>query len=229
MPVRSKRYQALLSLLEPGRSYELSEAVEILKKGASAKFDETVELSVRLGIDPKKAEQAIRGTLSLPHGIGKERRVAVLAKGEQAMEARGAGADFVGDKDLIDRIAQGWTDFHVLIATPDMMKEVTRLGKILGPRGLMPSPKTGTVSPTVAPLVRQFKAGKLSFKNDTYGILHLPVGKVHFSSTQLEENIRSALRTIQRLKPPSAKGIFLLSAHLCTTMGPSIKLNLAKI
>jgi len=200
-----------------------------VKKSATAKFDETVELSVRLGIDPKKPEQAIRGTLSLPHGIGKEQRVAVLAKGEQAREAREAGADFVGDKDLIDRIQQGWTDFQVLIATPDMMKEVTRVGKILGPRGLMPSLKTGTVSPTVAPLVRQFKAGKLSFKNDTYGILHIPVGKAHFSTTQLEENIRFALQSIQRLKPPSARGSFLLSAHLCTTMGPSIKLNLAKI
>ncbi|MGH8103061.1 MAG: 50S ribosomal protein L1 [bacterium] len=229
MAKRSKRYQAAAKLIEPGRAYDLPEAVAVLYQMPKPKFDATINVVVRLGVDPKRAEQAIRGTLSLPHGVGKERKVLAFAKGEKAQEAQQAGADFVGEKELIEKVAGGWMDFDVAIATPDLMKEVSRLGKVLGPRGLMPSPKSGTVADDVGRAVAEFKKGKISFKNDAYGIVHVVAGKASFPKEKVQENLQAIFQTLHKMKPASAKGTYILSGYLNAAMTPSIKLNTAKL
>ncbi len=222
---RSKRYRELLQKIDRGKDYSLEEAVKLLKETASAKFDETVEVAVRLGVDPRHADQVVRGTVTLPHGTGKDVRVLVIAKGAKATEAEEAGADYVGFKDVIEKIQQGWLDFDVVIATPDVMSEVGKLGRILGPRGLMPNPKAGTVTMDVAKAVKEVKAGKIEFRVDRYGILHVAVGKASFDEDKLIENIKTFIETVMRLKPPAAKGQYLRSITVANTMGPGIRVD----
>ncbi len=222
---RSKRYRELLQKIDRGKDYSLEEAVKLLKETASAKFDETVEVAVRLGVDPRHADQVVRGTVTLPHGTGKDVRVLVIAKGAKATEAEEAGADYVGFKDVIEKIQQGWLDFDVVIATPDVMSEVGKLGRILGPRGLMPNPKAGTVTMDVAKAVKEVKAGKIEFRVDRYGILHVAVGKASFDEDKLIENIKAFIETVIRLKPPAAKGQYLRSITVANTMGPGIRVD----
>ena len=221
---RSRRYRQCASKVDPKKLYDLDEAITLLKSLDGAKFDETVELVLHLGIDPKKADQNIRGTISLPKGIGRTQRVVVFAEGAQAEEAKAAGADEVGGQDLIERIQGGWLDFDVAIATPAMMRQVGRLGRILGPKGLMPSPKSGTVTDDVAQAVREFKAGKIEYRADAGGNVHAPVGKKSFPPEDLKANIEAFIERIRQVKPPAAKGRYILGAALSTTMGPGIKL-----
>jgi len=228
MKTLTKRRKAFFSKVDQHKLYDLAEAVALVKATASAKFDETVDLAVRLNIDPKKADQIVRGTLSLPHGVGKQKRILVFAEGDKAREAEAAGADYVGGNDLIEKIAGGWLDFDLALATPDMMRHVGKLGRILGPRGLMPAPKSGTVTEDIAQAVKEFKVGKLSFKNDAQGNVHLPVGKVSFTEQALIENIEAALNAILRARPPAVKGQFILSVTISSTMGPGVHLNPAK-
>ncbi len=224
MKKRSKRYQRVAQLIEK-REYSVDEAVELVKKTASAKFDESVEIAVRLGVDPRKADQAVRGTVTLPHGLGKEVRVLVIAKGEKAEEAREAGADYVGYEEYIEKIQkEGWLDFDVVVATPDAMKDLGRLGRILGPRGLMPNPKSGTVTMNIKETVKEIKAGKIDFRVDKTGIIHTSVGKCSFEKDKLKDNIKTLIQTIISLKPASAKGVYLRSIHISSTMGPGIKM-----
>ncbi len=225
----AKRYAQALATLDPSRSYSLEEAVELVKKTATAKFDETVETSIRLGVNPKHADQMVRGAVILPHGIGKSVRVLVFAKGEKEKEAREAGADFVGAEDMVERIQGGWLDFDNAIATPDMMGQVGRLGKILGPRGLMPNPKVGTVTFDVARAVREVKAGKVEFKVDKAGIIHAPVGRASFPLNQLHENALALLEAVMKAKPASAKGHYLRGVTLSATMGPGIRVDAIRI
>ena len=199
--------------------------MKLLLETAHAKFDEGVDLAIRLGVDPKKSDQMVRGTVVLPHGTGKKVRVLVFAKGQKEKEASDAGADFVGGEDLIEKISKGWLDFDKAIATPDMMGLVSKLGKILGPRGLMPNPKVGTVTFDLEKAVKEIKAGKVEFKVEKAGIVHVPVGKVSFGPGQLLENARTLLEVILRVKPPTSKGIYLRSIALSTTMGPGIKID----
>lgn len=224
---RSKRYQAAAKLVDRTRVYPVDEAVKTIKQFPSAKLDETVELAVHLGVDPKKADQAIRGTISLPKGIGRTLRVIVFAEGEQAAKAKAAGALEAGGQELIDRVAGGWTDFDVAIATPALMRQVGRLGRVLGPKGLMPSPKSGTVTDDVEAAVREFRAGKLEFRTDAGGNIHAPVGKKSFSAEDLKANIEALLERIRQAKPASAKGRYILGASLSTTMGPSVRLDVS--
>jgi len=217
-----KRLATLEKTLDKTRLYGLEEAVALVKKCATAKFDETIELHVRLGIDPKQSDQQVRGTVSLPHGTGKTKRVAVIAKGEKVQEARSAGADLVGTEDLIDAISKGKLDFDVLVATPDVMKDVTKLGKVLGPKGLMPNPKSGTVTFDVAKTVEELKAGRIEYKADTYGILHVVVGKASFDAPKLAENVKAVLEAVLKAKPAASKGAYLRSITLSSTMGPGI-------
>jgi len=228
MPVRSKRYIQARKSVDRVRVYSVEESIELLKSFPPTKFDETVEMHMKLGIDPSKSDQQVRGTISLPHGTGKDVRVLVFAKGEQADVARQAGADFVGSDDLVQQIQGGWTDFDVAIATPDMMRDIGRLGKVLGPRGLMPSPKAGTVTTDVEDAVKGFKAGRIEVKNDKTGNLHLPVGKKSFESGKLRENFVSALNQITRMKPSGSKGRFVQRVFLTTTMGAGIKVDFVK-
>jgi large subunit ribosomal protein L1 len=221
----SKRTRKNLELVDRSKSYLLTEAVGLLKKAAPAKFNETVELHIRLGVDPKKADQQVRGTVSLPHGTGKTLRVAVLAKGEKIKEAEAAGADFAGDNDLIDKIAGGFLDFDVLVATPDIMRETGKLGKVLGPKGLMPNPKAGTVTLNVGQAVKEIKAGKIEYRVDDQGICHAGIGKIQFAENQINENAQTLIKTLVSVKPASAKGTYLISAHLSSSMGPGIKLD----
>jgi len=224
MKKRSKRYTNLSKLVN-GKEYSLDEAVQILKKTASAKFDESVEIAVRLGVDPRRAEQMVRGTVSLPHGLGKTVRVLVITKGEKAEQAKNAGADYVGYEEYIEKIQKGnWIDFDVLVATPDAMKDLGKLGKVLGPRGLMPNPKSGTVTLDIEQTVREIKAGKIDFRVDKTGIIHSSVGKASFEAQKLKENIKTLLQTILRLKPVTAKGTYLMSVYVSNTMGPGIRL-----
>lgn len=224
MKKRSKRYQKLAELIEK-REYSLDEAVGLLKKTALAKFDESVEVAVRLGVDPRRAEQAIRGTVALPHGLGKSVRVLVIAKGDRAKDAETAGADFVGYEDYIEKIQkETWLDFDVIVATPEAMKDLGKLGRVLGPRGLMPNPKSGTVTQDISQTVKEIKAGKIDFRVDKTGIVHTSVGKASFEADKLKENIKSLLQTIVRMKPASAKGTYLRSVYVSNTMGPGIKL-----
>jgi large subunit ribosomal protein L1 len=212
-------------MLDRQKAYALDEAVSLLKSFKSAKFDETVELSLELGIDPKQSDQQVRGSVSLPNGIGKNVRVVVFAEGEKAEQARAAGADHVGTTDLAQRVEGGWADFDVALATPEVMKIVGKLGRFLGPKGLMPSPKSGTVRPDIGQAVREFKAGKVEVRNDSGGNIHAPVGKVSFSKEALLQNIQEVLDYITRSKPPSSKGRYIKSAVLSSTMGPGIKLS----
>jgi large subunit ribosomal protein L1 len=207
------------------RPYTLNEAAAVLQKAHFVKFDETVELVVNLGVDPKHSDQMVRGTVVLPHGLGKSKRVLVIASGEKVREAEEVGADFAGGEDMVQKIQEGWTDFDAVIATPDMMKSAGRLGKVLGPRGLMPNPKTGTVTFEVAKAVAEIKAGKVEFRVDKTGIIHSPVGKISFDATKLADNARSLLAAILKAKPAAAKGKYVKRVTLTSTMGPGIQIN----
>jgi large subunit ribosomal protein L1 len=223
-----KKYTAAAAQIERDRVYSVEEAVELAKKIAYAKFDETVEVDMTLGVDPRKADQMVRGTVVLPHGLGKSKRVVVIASADKVSEAQEAGADEIGGDDIVERIKGGWLDFDALIATPDMMKSVGQLGKILGPRGLMPNPKTGTVTFEVGRAVRETKAGKVEFRVDKTGVIHAPVGKVSFDKERLIENARTLIDAVVRAKPAAAKGKYVKNATLSSTMGPGIKLNTAE-
>lgn len=221
----SKRYNSALSKVDRTLEYELDKAVQKIKETASANFDETVEISVNLGVDPRKADQMIRSTVALPHGVGKTVRVLVLCKEERAKDALAAGADYAGLDEYIEKIQGGWFEFDSVIATPDVMPQVGKIGKILGPRGVMPNPKTGTVTADIENAVREIKGGRLSFRVDKYGILHLPVGKTSFEPVKLQENILSLLAIVQRLKPATAKGQYVKGITISSTMGPGIRVN----
>jgi large subunit ribosomal protein L1 len=223
-----KKYREAVKLVDRA-AYTLAEAMPLLKKAAFAKFDETVELSMRLGVDPKHADQMVRGTVVLPHGLGKSKRVIVIASGEKVLEARDAGADEVGGDDLVQKIQGGWMDFDAVVASPDMMKSVGKLGKILGPRGLMPNPKTGTVTVDVARAVREVKAGKVEFRVDKTGIIHCPLGKVSFEAEKLAENASALISSIVKAKPATAKGRYVRSIVVSSTMGPGVPIDLASV
>ena len=223
-----KQYRAAASKIED-RPYELTEALSVIKDTAYAKFDESVEVHMRLGVDPRHADQMVRGTLVLPHGTGKTMRVAVIAGGEKIKEAEAAGADIVGGDDLVEKIAAGFLEFEALVATPDMMKGVGRLGKVLGPRGLMPNPKTGTVTFDVTKAIKDIKAGKVEYRVDKTGIIHAPVGKLSFGVEKLEENARALLDAVVKAKPAAAKGKYVKAIHIASTMGPSVTLASASI
>lgn len=225
MAKRGKRYEEAVKLVDKDASYEPAEAVKLVKQMAKAKFDETVEVAVRLGVDPKKQDQNVRGVVVLPHGTGKTRRVLVFAKGEKAKEAEAAGADYVGDQDLINKIQQGWFEFDVCVATPDMMAEVGKLGRLLGGKGLMPNPKAGTVTFEVGKAVQEIKAGKIEFRLDKAGIVHAPIGKVSFEAEQLEENLRTLLDALNRAKPAAAKGVYMRNVSISSTMGPGVRVS----
>jgi large subunit ribosomal protein L1 len=221
----SKRYNSLVEKLDPQKSYTLEEGVQLLKEMGSAKLNESVDLAIRLGVDPKKADQMIRGTVALPHGTGKKVRVLVLCKSPKDKEAKDAGADHVGLEEYIQKIEKGWSDIDAVVATPDVMKDVGKLGKYLGRKGLMPNPKAGTVTMDVAEAVKQLKAGRIEFKVDRYGNVHASVGKVSFTFEQIVENIKTVLDQIMRLKPSSAKGSYVQNITLSSTMGPGIRLD----
>lgn len=220
-----KKYRAAIAQIERDRLYSVEEAIELAKKIAYAKFEETVEVDMHLGVDPRKADQMVRGTVVLPHGLGKSKKVVVIANAEKVSEARDAGADEVGGEEIVDRIKGGWLDFDALIATPDVMRAVGQLGKILGPRGLMPNPKTGTVTFDVGRAVRETKAGKVEFRVDKTGVIHAPVGKITFDTGLLVENAKTLIDAVMRAKPATAKGKYVKSATLSSTMGPGIRLN----
>lgn len=224
---RGKKYSESMARIDRTREYPLEEAVEVIKNLPAGKFDETFEFSARLGVNPRHADQQVRGTVLLPHGTGKDIRVLVLTKGEKETEAKEAGADFVGSDEFIEKIKDGWFEFDVAIATPDMMGEVGKLGRILGPRGLMPNPKIGTVTFDVGKAVKDSKAGKIEYRVDKGSNIHVPVGKVSFDKQKLVENIQALVLELVRAKPSSAKGKYVLSVHLSTTMGPSMKLDSA--
>lgn len=223
MAKKSKKYQEAAKLIDRSNLYNPAEALELVKKAATAKFDETVEVAVRLGVDPKKNDQQVRGAVVLPHGTGKTQRVLVFAKGEKAKEAEAAGADFVGDADYINKIQQGWFDFDVIVATPDMMAEVGKLGRVLGPKGLMPNPKTGTVTFDVEKAVNEIKAGKVEYRVDRTGNIHVPIGKVSFDTEKLQDNLKTIVETLLKVKPAAAKGIYLKNISVSSTMGPGVK------
>jgi large subunit ribosomal protein L1 len=225
MAKRGKKYLEAKGKVDRSKRYELEVGVKLLLETSCAKFDEGVDLAIRLGVDPKKADQMVRGTVVLPHGTGKKVRVLVFAKGQKEKEALDAGGDFVGAEDLIEKISKGWLEFDKAIATPDMMGSVSKLGKILGPRGLMPNPKVGTVTFDLERAVKEIKAGKVEFRVEKAGVVHVPVGKVSFGFGQLFENIKTLLEMIIRTKPPTSKGIYLRSIALSTTMGPGIKID----
>ncbi len=222
---KSKRYTETAQLVDRTRAYGLEEALDLLLQMPNVKFDETVELSVSLGVDPKKSDQMVRGTVVLPHGTGKNVRVLVVAQGADAEAAKDAGADYVGHQDMIEKIQKGWLEFDAVIATPDVMRDLGRLGKVLGPRGLMPSPKSGTVTKEVAQAVKEFKAGKIKFKIDRQANLHMPMGKKSFSKEQLKENLLTVVRAVQKAKPAPAKGTYLKGVHISSTMSCGIRLD----
>jgi large subunit ribosomal protein L1 len=227
MKQHSKRFRAVAKKNQP-KNYTITDAVDLVKQSASAKFAEAVDIAVRLGLDPKKADQALRGTVALPHGIGKEVRVLVIAKPPKDEEAKAAGADYVGYKEYLEKIQQGWADVDVIIATPDVMGDLGKLGKILGPRGLMPNPKSGTVTQDVTKAVKEVKAGKIEFRVEKAGIVHATVGKAGFEKEKLVENIHSFLNTIMRLRPATAKGQYVKSIAISTTMGPGVHIDRAE-
>ncbi len=222
---RGKRYREGQKQIEQGRVYPIEEAIGLVRRTAYAKYDETVDLAVRLGVDPKHADQMVRGTVVLPHGRGKAVRVLVFANGEKETEAREAGADFVGAEDLVERIQQGWMEFDQVVATPDLMGQVGRLGKILGPRGLMPSPKVGSVTFEVGKAIREIKLGRVEYRVEKAGIVHVPIGKVSFDEQKLYENAVSVLGSIVKAKPSSSKGRYLRSIAVSSTMGPGIRID----
>ena len=225
MKKHGKKYRAALEKLEPGRKYDLATGVDKVKEIASAKFDETVELTVWLGVDPRKADQLVRGTIVLPHGLGKSKTVLVIAQGDKLREAEEAGADIVGGEDIVTRIKGGWTDFDAVIATPDMMRLVGGLGKVLGPRGLMPNPKTGTVTFDVTTAIKETKAGKVEYRVDKTGVIHVGVGKVSFESDKLRENAKALLDAVVKAKPATAKGKYVKKVNLASTMSPGVLLD----
>ncbi|MEO0076230.1 MAG: 50S ribosomal protein L1 [candidate division WOR-3 bacterium] len=229
MVKRSKRYRTLLAKADNKLTYNLKEAIQKVKENATAKFDETIDLAINLGIDPKKQDQMVRGSVSLPFGSGKKVRVLVITRGEKEKEAKEAGADYVGFEEYINKIKDGWLDFDVVVATPDVMSEVGKLGKILGTKGLMPSPKTGTVTFDVGPIVKSLKAGRIQFKTDKTGNVHTIVGKASFSSDMLEKNILAVISELLKLKPATAKGQFLRSVTLSSTMGIGYKLDVKEL
>src|SRR5712671_5105072 len=228
MAKHGKKYRAAAEKVET-RSYQLDEAFALLKQIAYAKFNETVELSLLLGVDPKHADQMVRGTTVLPHGTGQSKRVLVIAQGDKQREATEAGADMVGGDDIVEKIQGGWTDFDAVIATPDMMRSVGKLGKVLGPRGLMPNPKTGTVTFEVAKAIKEVKAGKVEFRVDKAGIVHCPIGKIQFDSAKLAENAHAVIEAVLKAKPAAAKGKYLKKITLTSTMGPGITIDLAEV
>ena len=227
MSHRSKRYNAVLEKIDRSRVYELGEAIDLLKEQKSARFDETVELVALLGVDPKQTDQQVRGSVSLPNGLGRTQRVAVFAEGEKAEAARAAGADVVGAADLAEKVQGGWTDFDVALASPDMMRVIGKLGRILGPRGLMPSPKNATVREDIAAAVKEFKAGKIEVRSDSGGNVHAPVGKLSFSREALLENAEALLTHLRRLRPQAVKGRYFRKVVVSTTMSPGLKVQVA--
>lgn len=229
MSHQSKRFRETAKLYEIGKTYSLAEAVEILKKCPPTKFDQSVELSLKTGVEAQKSDQQVRGTVSLPNGTGKKIVLVVFARGEKIQEALDAGADFAGNEELFEKIKAGWTDFSGVISTPDMMREVGKLGKVLGPRGLMPTPKAGTVTTDVAKAVAEVKAGKIEFKTDKQGVINNSVGKISFSKEKILENIGVYMLTVARSRPATAKGQFLRSLSMSTTMGPGLKIDLHSI
>ncbi len=222
---QGKRFTEANSKVEKGRLYDADEAIQLAKDISRTKFDETVEVAIRLGVDPRHSEQVVRGAVVLPQGIGKTQRVAVFAKGDKAKEAEEAGADVVGAEDLAERVQAGWTDFDVAVATPDIMGVVGRLGKILGPKGLMPNPKTGTVTFDVATAVKEIKAGKIEFRTEKAGIVHAPIGKASFPVEALGENLAVLVDALNKARPATAKGVYLKTITISTTMGPGIRIN----
>ncbi len=227
---RGKKYKETAKLVEKSKLYDVSEAMELITKTAKAKFDETIEVHVKLGVDSRHADQQVRGAIVLPHGTGKSVKVLVFAKGPKADEAQAAGADYVGEMDLVEKIQkENWFDFDVVVATPDMMGVVGRLGKVLGPKGLMPSPKAGTVTMDVAKAVAEIKAGKIEYRLDKTNIIHCPIGKASFGSQKLQDNFSTLMEAIVKAKPSAAKGQYLRSVVIASTMGPGIKINAAKI
>jgi large subunit ribosomal protein L1 len=225
MKKHGKKYRAALEKIEPGKKYDLGGGVAKVKELAFAKFDETVELTVWLGVDPRKADQLVRGTIVLPHGLGKSKTVLVIAQGDKLREAEEAGADIIGGEDIVTRIKGGWTDFDAVIATPDMMRLVGGLGKVLGPRGLMPNPKTGTVTFDVATAVKETKAGKVEYRVDKTGVIHVGVGKVSFENDKLRENAKALLDAVVKAKPATAKGKYVKKVNLASTMSPGVLLD----
>ncbi len=225
MAKRGKKYLEAAKLVDSTKKYTLDEAVELVKKTSTVKFDATVEAAFRLNIDPRKAEQNLRGAVSLPHGTGKTVRVLVIARGAKAKEALDAGADYAGDAEYLEKIKMGWFEFDMIIATPDMMGELGKLGRVLGPKGLMPNPKTGTVTMNIEQTVKEFKAGKVEYRTDKVGNIQVPVGKVSFSDEALKENIQAIYRQLLRIKPSTVKGVYVLSANVTSTMGPGVKLD----
>jgi len=225
MPKIGKKRKEAEKLIEPDKQYQIKDAMHLVKKVNTTKFDASVDLHIRLGIDPKKADQALRGTVSLPHGTGKSKRVAVFCTPDKEQEAKDAGADFVGLEELVTKVQGGWTDVDVVIAMPQTMAQVGKIGRILGPRGLMPNPKTGTVTPNVGAAVAEVKKGKISFRVDKFGIIHTSVGRVSFSADQLHDNAMEVLSTIIKMKPASAKGIYMKSVTCASTMSPGIKID----
>ncbi|MGZ7031493.1 MAG: 50S ribosomal protein L1 [Thermoanaerobaculia bacterium] len=224
MAKHGKKYRAAAEKVEQ-RPYQLDEAFALLKQVAYAKFNETVELSMLLGVDPKHADQMVRGTTVLPHGTGQTKRVLVIAQGDKQREAQEAGADFVGGDELVAKIQEGWVDYDAVIATPDMMRSVGKLGKVLGPRGLMPNPKTGTVTFDVAKALQEIKAGKVEFRVDKTSIIHVPVGKIQFTAVQLKDNAEAIINAVRKAKPPAAKGKYVRTIYVSSTMSPSIQLD----
>lgn len=225
-----KKFKAAAALVDRNKLYSIEESIGLAKKTARTKFDETVDLALKLGVDPKQADQMVRGTVVLPNGTGKKVKILVFAKGEKDKEARDAGADYVGAEDIADKVQkEGWTDFDVVVATPDIMGLVGRLGKVLGPRGLMPNPKTGTVTFDVAKAIKEIRAGKVEYRVEKAGIVHVPVGKASFDENKLVENAKAVLESIVKAKPSSSKGKYLKSASVSTTMGPGIKIDPAAI
>ncbi|WP_138420190.1 50S ribosomal protein L1 [Aquibacillus sediminis] len=223
----TKRQQETAKLVDRSKAYDTKEAIELVQKTAKANFDETVEAAFRLGVDPKKADQQIRGAMVLPHGTGKTQTVLVFAKGDKAKEAEAAGADYVGDQELINKINQGWFEFDVVVATPDMMAEVGKLGRVLGPKGLMPNPKTGTVTFEVEKAVNEIKAGKVEYRVDKSSNIHVPIGKVSFDLDKLVENFEAIADQLMKVKPQAAKGIYMRNAAVTSTMGPGVKVDTA--
>lgn len=230
MPKRGKRYQESMKLIDRTHLYDVSEAIDLVQKTAKAKFDETIELAVRLGVDPRHADQQVRGTVVLPHGTGRTERILVIAKGDKVKEAEEAGADFVGGEELIQKIqTENWFEFDVVIATPDMMGVVGRIGRILGPKGLMPNPKAGTVTFDIAQAVEEIKAGKVEYRVDKAAIINVPIGKASFEAEKLTENFKTLMDAIIKSKPAAAKGRYLKSVTVASTMGPGIKVNGQKL
>ena len=229
MAKRGKKYQQVAELIDPDMEYTIEEACDLIKKTSTASFDESVDIDLRLGVDPRHADQMVRGTVSLPHGSGKSVRILALVNEAKQDEAKEAGADYVGLEEYIEKIEGGWAEIDIIIATPDVMGKIGKLGRQLGPRGLMPNPKSGTVTMDVADTVKEFKAGKMDFRVDKAGILHTSIGKVSFDANALRDNLRTFLQVIMKMRPASAKGIYIKSAFLSTTMGPSIPISRSSI